>query len=77
MEQIKFCDCCNKPKKCTYNESQKRAIYNYYERNPNKNNENAKQYYDRMKENPEWRAKYNERMRNNALKRKEKKKLET
>ena len=36
--------------KCTYNESQKRAIQTYQNKNPNKTKENAKAYYHRMKE---------------------------
>ena len=76
MELIKNCECCNKEikikyVKCTYTDTQKRAIMNYREKNPNKNRDNAKAYYNKMKENPEWRLQFNERMRLNARKRKE------
>ena len=79
METNHICECCFSKEikikyvKCTYNESQKRAIQNYQNKNPNKNKENAKAYYHRMKENEEWKLKYNERMKNNARLRKEKK----
>ena len=41
MELIKNCECCNKEikvkyVKCTYTDSQKKAIMNYREKNPNK-----------------------------------------
>ena len=80
MELIKNCECCNneikiKYVKCTYTESQKKAIMNYRENNPNKNKDNAKAYYNKMKEDPEWRAKKFERSRINNKKYYEKKKL--
>ena len=70
MELIKNCECCNneikiKYVKCTYTESQKKAIKNYQEKNKEKMREISKSYYNRMKDDPEWRSKKFERSRIN------------
>jgi hypothetical protein len=70
------CDCCRRIiRDCTYTESVKRAIIKYREKNPNSNKLNAKSYYDKHKENEEWRAKYNEKCRQANKRYYEKKKL--
>ena len=78
MDTKHICDCCKDKEiiikyiKCsTYTDSQMKAIMNYREKNTNKNRDNAKAYYNKMKEDPEWKAKFNERMKMNARKRKE------
>ena len=60
--------------KTGYTDSQKKAIMNYREKNPNKYRDNSKAYYNKMKEDPEWRAKKFERSRINNKKYYEKRK---
>ena len=76
MECQNKCECCNKEikikyVKCTYSPAQKKAIQNYREKNPDSNKNNAKAYYDKMKNDPEWKAKFNERCRITAQKRRD------
>ena len=74
------CETCNKEikikyVKCVYSPAQKKAILTYREKNPDVNKNNAKSYYDRMKNDPEWRQKKFERSRLNNKKYYDKKKL--
>ena len=59
------CPCCNNEiiVKNTMSEAMKKAQRNYREKNPEKYNDNSKAYYQRKKEDPEWVAKNNERIR--------------
>ena len=81
METTHICDCCKDKEiiikyiKCTYTESQKKAIKNYQEKNKEKMREISKAHYHKMKEDPEWRAKKFERSRINNKKYYDKKKL--
>jgi hypothetical protein len=80
MESEPKCECCNKEikikyVKCVYTDAQKKAIYKYREKHPDVNRNNAKSYYDKMKDDPEWKAKFNERSRLNAQRYRDKKKL--
>ena len=80
MEKELKCECCNKEikikyVKCIYTDAMKKAIYKYREKNPDVNRVNAKSYYDRMKDDPEWKAKFNERSRLSAQRYRDKKKM--
>ena len=71
------CECCNKEikikyVKCIYSDAQKKATQNYRLKNPDINKNNAKSYYDKMKNDPVWKAKFNERCRIAAQKRRDK-----
>ena len=71
------CECCNielriKNVKNYYTDAQKKAIQNYRQKNPDINKNNAKAYYDKMKNDPIWKAKFNERCRIAAQKRRDK-----
>lgn len=73
------CECCNKEikikyVKCVYTDAQKKAIYKYREKNPDVNRNNAKSYYDKMKDDPDWKTKFNERSRLGAQRYRDKKK---
>ena len=65
-----ICICCHqviKVKQPTYNEAVKRAIYKYREKNVDSNKINSMKSYNKKKDDPEWRLKYNERCKiNNA-----------
>ena len=65
MEINNKCECCKQTIKVSqgYNESLKRSIYKYREKNPDVNKTNSMKSYNKKKEDPEWRAKYNERCR--------------
>jgi hypothetical protein len=58
----------------TYHESQKRAIKNYIENNRDKYNEYIRtKHKEKMENDPEYRKKRQDKLRENYLKRKEKK----
>lgn len=54
----------------TYHPSQKKAILKYFENNKDKINESARERYKKRMENPEYREKYNARMREYYMKKK-------
>jgi hypothetical protein len=65
----------NKPK-VTYNESVKKAIYKYREKNIQKYNEKQREYYSEAVKDEDWRKKFNERCKiNNKVYRDKKKEL--
>lgn len=53
------------PKKTTYTPALKKAINKYRSKNPEKYNELQRQYYNKLKEDDEWKEKFNERCRIN------------
>ena len=55
--------------------SQKRATEKYRLNNLDKFNENYRKYYDKKKEDPEWKLKFNERCKENNKRYREKMKL--
>lgn len=63
-------------KTSTYTESAKKAIDKYRSKNVEKYNELQRKYYNKSKEDEEWRQKFNERCRENNRRYREKKRLE-
>ena len=63
-------------KKSTYTPSVKKAIDKYRSKNVEKYNELQRKYYDKQKEDEEWKQKFNERCKENNRKYREKKRLE-
>jgi hypothetical protein len=60
----------------SYNEKTKNAIYKHRENNREKYNEAHRVYYNKKKEDDEWRCKYNEKCREANRRYREKKQLE-
>jgi hypothetical protein len=61
-------------KKSTYTQAHKEAQQRYREKYPEKYCESQRKLYERKKDDPEWKAKFNERCKaNNALYRQKKK----
>jgi hypothetical protein len=59
-------------KETSYNEVLKKAIYNYRNKNKDKYNEIQRNYYNKMKQDEEWKKKFNERCKIYNKKRREK-----
>ena len=59
--------------KTYYTESVKKALYKYRMKNQDKYNESQRLYYEKMKINPEWKKKFNERSKINNKKYRDKK----
>jgi hypothetical protein len=61
----------------TYTESTKKAIYKHRDANRDEYNERQRNYYHKIKENPEWKENYNIRCREANKKYRDKKLLES